>query len=83
MLVMKRSFFAWLRLQRKRFGRIGDLARDVAQDRRDGWKGRTIESLIRRLGELDACDGAVDTVGIAVAEWVRFRGENVIRDEAS
>jgi len=73
---MKRlSFAQWLRLQRKRWDPVGDLARDVAWDRREGGftgkKLRTRDGWHRHLDETSACQGAHDALDEAWHEWQR------------
>lgn len=67
------TFRGWLRSQRKRDDRVGDLARDVAADGKC-WTGRSALSLLRHMrDEHDASYDAIRTHWIAYREWKRVR----------
>lgn len=64
------SFNHWLRRQHQRDDRIGDLARDVRQDRQ--WPGcRTLAGFQRYLGQRNACSAAVESLAAAWTEYSR------------
>ena len=64
---MKPSFSAWLRCQRRRDDRIGDLARDAATDPDFPRSPSDMEDYIRR--RYSSAGGAIGSLNKAVAEW--------------
>lgn len=73
MTMPPRTFTAWLKRQRKRDDRVGDLARDVARDPR--WPpARTRLGFRRYLENRDAGVNALNAFEEAWAGWENDRG---------
>ena len=71
---MTKGFIVWLRAQDKRDDPVGDLARDFKADGRA--RGiRTLAALTEHLLRCDACEGALDSLVQAGAEWSREQQE--------
>jgi hypothetical protein len=66
------SFRRWLLHQQSRRDPVGDLARDTAQDVRDGFRRwDSVVALRGRMKKLGACDGALEALARAQREWKR------------
>lgn len=68
-----KTFRGWLLNQRHRHDPVGDLARDLREDRE--FRGRTVDSLRERMYEMGACDGAMVALERAAGEYSRFQAE--------
>jgi len=62
-------FAAWLTTQSSRNDPVGDLARDLRDD--DGFRGRTVLDVRRRLTTLGACEAAHAALTLAAVEHGR------------
>lgn len=65
----RQSFRSWLKKQRSRNDRVGDLSRDSIQDS-DLPRIRTEKSWLKYLNDMNACNGALDAV---VQAWKEYR----------
>ena len=69
----KQTFRGWLLAQRRRQDPVGDLARDLKEDRE--FRGRTVGSLRERMIDLGACDLAMVALERAAVEYSQTQGE--------
>jgi uncharacterized protein YozE (UPF0346 family) len=65
MIGKKQSFTDWLQARREEDTRVGDLARDMLQDRQWPKQANTHKTFKRHLEEKCACDGALDALNEA------------------
>ena len=63
------SFYLWLRQQRRRDDPVGDLAKDVWDDRRN-LRGHTVSAIRDRIISSGGCSQALAALDTAVAEYV-------------
>jgi hypothetical protein len=77
------TFYEWLTRQKRRDDRVGDLARDAVQERRENRMlhehtrtANTLEGWMEHLEERGACDAAVHTLEISFHEYQKAQGEN-------
>lgn len=64
----KQSFYMWLRQQRWRDDEIGDLARDIWDDRRN-IRERTVNGIYLRMLTAGACLEAFQALDNAISEY--------------
>ena len=65
----RKTFYMWLRQQRWRDDEIGDLARDIWDDRRN-IRERTVGGIRARMLTAGACREALEALDTAVAEYL-------------
>lgn len=63
------SFSAWLKKQKKRPDAVGDLARDVCRDPDWPARARKLLTFRRYLQDCGACEGAMESLERAWAEY--------------
>jgi hypothetical protein len=78
----RKSFYMWLRQQRWRDDQIGDLAKDLWDDRRN-LRDHTLSAIRARIIASGGCWGALAALDAAVAEYTfELAGLDRVREEA-